>query len=236
MESNLSVLLISDQTLLVEQIRQLLANLSQDIRVVESVDAFEDEFSHDLDLCMVDTARATEAAFELTTRLRAVQPRAGLICITGPHQSERLQALQCGADQVMAQPLDEQEFTAMLRNMLHRLRLRPMPIKSGLLNGTTSPLELSSQQRSLCGPSAEIALTHTEYLLLQSFARAKDRALELWQIYDLLGKNEQTLQKPALEAQIYRIRKKLRDAGAGNQALKAVRLKGYQLCVAIWIS
>jgi hypothetical protein len=31
------------------------------------------------------------------------------------------------------------------------------------------------------------------------------------------------------------LRKKLRDCGAGNQALKAVRLKGYQLCVSIYI-
>jgi DNA-binding winged helix-turn-helix (wHTH) protein len=51
----------------------------------------------------------------------------------------------------------------------------------------------------------------------------------------LLGKTEQTLKKPALEAQLYRLRKKLRDCGAGNQALKAVRLKGYQLCVSIYI-
>jgi DNA-binding response OmpR family regulator len=104
------------------------------------------------------------------------------------------------------------------------------------LNIDPHRLELSSSKRTISGPTDEVSLTGTEYLLLQSLARAKNKSLELWQIYDLLGKTEETLQKPAIEAQLYRLRKKLRDCGAGNQALKSVRLKGYQLCVSIWIS
>jgi len=68
-----------------------------------------------------------------------------------------------------------------------------------------------------------------------ALARAKDKSLELWQIYDVLGKDEQTLQKSALEAQLYRLRKKLSDCGAGNQVLRALRLKGYRLYCSIYI-
>ncbi len=236
MKLNLNVLLICNQPELVEHIKALMAELGQEVDVLHSMDAFEDEYSRDLDLCLLDASQACEVTFELTARLRAVHPLVGLVCFTKSHcVPKRIQAFKSGADHVMSQPLDPEEFKQMMGSLIHRLQLSPSALHAGA-SDDLQRLELSSQKRSICGPEEEINLTSTEYLLLQSLARAKDRALEIWQIYDLLGKNEQTLQKPALEAQLYRLRKKLRDCGAGNQALKAVRLKGYQLCVPIQIS
>jgi DNA-binding response OmpR family regulator len=233
MKMNLSVLLICNQTAMVDQIRALMAELGQDMDVLHSMDAFEDEFSTNLHLCLLDATESSEAAFELTARLRQVHPFAGLVCITNPHcLPKRVQAWKSGADLVIGPSLDAEEFRPMMLNLLQRVRHTPQACKPEVL---ANQLELDSQRRSLYGPNAEVPLTSTEYLLLQSLARAKERTLALWQIYDLLGKTEQTLKKPALEAQLYRLRKKLRDCGAGNQALKAVRLKGYQLCVAICI-
>ena len=235
MEFNLSVLVISNQPGLVDHISSAMTASGQAIAVIDSIDAFEDEFSHNLDLCLLDATDSSDAVFEFAARLRQVHPLVGLVCITKPNcTSKRILAWKNGADLVMESPWDTDEFQALMANLLQRLRMAQQTFSPA---AKTAPktLELSSQQRSLVGPAAEIMLTSTEYLLLQSLARAKDRTLALWQIYDLLGKTEQTLKKPALEAQLYRLRKKLRDCGAGNQALKAVRLKGYQLCVPIWI-
>jgi DNA-binding response OmpR family regulator len=218
---------------MVDQIKALMAELGQDLDVLHSMDAFEDEFSTHLHLCLLDATESSEAAFELMARLRQVHPLAGLVCITNPHcMPKRVQAWKSGADWVIDTPFEAEEFKPMMLNLLQRVRLATQTFKT---QASPIRLELDSQQRSLSGPDAELPLTSTEYLLLQSLARAKERTLALWQIYDLLGKTEQTLKKPALEAQLYRLRKKLRDCGAGNQALKAVRLKGYQLCVSIWI-
>ena len=234
MKMNLTVLMISNQPALVDHIRALLAELGQDMDVLHSTDAFEDEFSTHLNLCLLDATEQREAAFELMARLRKVHPFAGLVCITHPHcMPKRVQAWQSGADLVMDPALG--------RRGIQAHDAQPAATRSAHTAGlqtsevAANRLELNSQQRSLSGPDDEVQLTSTEYLLLQSLARAKERTLALWQIYDLLGKTEQTLKKPALEAQLYRLRKKLRDSGAGNQALKAVRLKGYQLCVSIQI-
>jgi len=67
---NLSVLLICNQPVMVDQIKALLAELGQDLDVLHSMDAFEDEFSNNLDLCLLDATASSEAAFELTARLR----------------------------------------------------------------------------------------------------------------------------------------------------------------------
>ena len=66
MEFNLSVLLISNQPALVDQIRAVMAELGQDMDVLHSMDAFEDEFSTHVHLCLLDATESSEAAFELT--------------------------------------------------------------------------------------------------------------------------------------------------------------------------
>jgi DNA-binding response OmpR family regulator len=96
-------------------------------------------------------------------------------------------------------------------------------------------IALHTANSSITGSKGNAKLTSTEFTLLMALARAKGKSLELWQIYDVLGKDEQTLQKSALEAQLYRLRKKLSDCGAGNQALRSLRLKGYRLYCPIYI-
>ena len=235
MKLNLSILLVSGDHKLVEPLKLWMSEMDQEIGVVDSVDAFEDEYTSNLDLCLIDTAQGRDSALEFSRRLREVHPFVGLVCINPNHdQQTRIQSWKSGADHVISQPLEPQEFQPMIQQLIRRLQVQV--VKPNPLAPEPYKLELSTQKRSITGPSSEQFLTSTEYLLLQSLARARNKSLELWQIYDLLGKNEETLQKPAIEAQLYRLRKKLRDCGAGNQALKSVRLKGYQLLASIWIS
>ena len=235
MKLNLNILLVSSDPDLTGFIKVCLSQIDHQLEIVDSVEAFEDEYTSSLDVCLVDVGSIRGGAFEFCKRLREVHPHAGLICI---HPSldlpSRLQSWNSGADHVICQPLEAEEFKLLTQQLIRRLQT-PL-LKPQAVNNDSFRLVLSSQKRSISGPLSEEALTSTEYLLLQSLARAKNKSLELWQIYDLLGKTEETLQKPAIEAQIYRLRKKLRDSGAGNQALKSVRLKGYQLCASIWIS
>ena len=235
MTRQLNILLVSSDPNLTGVMTSCLAQLSLTFDTLDSVEAFEDEYTSNLDLCLIDTARARESALEFAMRLRAVHPFVGLVCINANNDvASRIQSWQSGADQVICQPLEPQELVPMIKQLAHRIQTLLGNFNN--LNKDSHRLELSSSKRTISGPTDEVSLTGTEYLLLQSLARAKNKSLELWQIYDLLGKTEETLQKPAIEAQLYRLRKKLRDCGAGNQALKSVRLRGYQLCVPIWIS
>ena len=235
MSRQLNILLVSSDPNLTGVMTSCLAQLDHQLDTLESVEAFEDEYTSNLDLCLIDTARARDSALEFSKRLREVHPSVGLVCINANNDlATRIQSWQSGADQVICQPLEMQELVPMIKQLAHRIK-NPMGSQNGF-NNDSLRLELSSSKRTISGATAEVALTSTEYVLLQSLARAKNKSLELWQIYDLLGKTEETLQKPAIEAQLYRLRKKLRDCGAGNQALKSVRLRGYQLCVSIWIS
>lgn len=235
MVSKLSVLLISGQTDLINQVRELLHALVLEFQIIHSPDALEDEYKDALDVCIIDADQDPEQAFELSNRLREVQPLTGIVCLTRAHDpSARIKALTNGADHALALPLEPLELTTALQSLARHLK--SSALTQQLQQNQPNTLEINTHKRCISGPSSEQALTQSEFVLLQALVRAKGKQLELWQIYDVLGKNEQTLHKSALEAQISRLRKKLKDAGAGNQALRSVRLKGYQLCCPIWIS
>ena len=232
MTTPLSILLVSSQAQLVEQVQEL---LSTELQIDHSAEALVDEYQDALEVCIIDTDQDPDQTLELCNRLREVQPRIGIVCITkASDQAARIKALANGADHALALPLEPVELTAAIQSLTRHLK--SSVVGQHIKNAEPNSIEINSQNRCLRGPDSEQALTQSEFVLLQALVRAKGKKLELWQIYDVLGKNEQTLQKTALEAQISRLRKKLKDSGAGNQALRSMRLKGYQLCCPIWIS
>lgn len=235
MVSKLSVLLISGQTDLAHEVRELLHALVFEFQTIHSPDALEDEYKDALDVCIIDADQDPEQAYELCSRLRQVQPLTGIVCLTRAHDpGARIKALTNGADHALALPLEPLELTTAVASLARYLK--SSELTKQIQSEQPNTLEINTHKRCIQGPNSEQALTQSEFVLLQALVRAKGKQLELWQIYDVMGKNEQTLQKTALEAQISRLRKKLKDAGAGNQALRSMRLKGYQLCCPIWIS
>lgn len=235
MVSALSVLLICESMDLSHQVRDLLQSMVFEFQMIHALESLEDEYRDAIEVCIIDTQSATEQAFELCKRLRQVQPRMGIVCLTRANDpAARIRVLSHGADHALAMPLEPAELVSAIESLARHLK--SSELAQQLQQNQPHTIELINHSRCIRGSNSEQALTQSEFVLLQALVRAKGKQLELWQIYDVLGKNEQTLQKAALEAQISRLRKKLKDAGAGNQALRSMRLKGYQLCCPIWIS
>jgi two-component system, OmpR family, response regulator len=184
---------------------------------------------------LLDLRDSEETLFDWITKFKQAPPAPGLICITDAERlNDKLRALRCGADHVLTSPWMPDELSAMVDNLAQRFwasdpLAETPPSQDGVL-------QLDTRFRVLRGPQSEQALSRSEFLLLLAFAKAEQHQLEIWQIYEVLQKAEDDLPKQALEAQIYRLRKKIRDSGAGKQVLKAIRLQGYQLCNPIKIN
>jgi DNA-binding response OmpR family regulator len=85
----------------------------------------------------------------------------------------------------------------------------------------------------LTGPAGVVSLNALEAAMLSALAGALWQRLENWQLLKLLSKSEASHSKSRLEVVIFRLRKKLVQAGADAHAIKVIRQVGYQLGVAV---
>lgn len=202
---------------------------------VDCAETFDEEAKdRNLDLIIIDVSLPGEDGFSLARRLRLVQPDLGIIILTAKSDAtDKITGYQCGADMYLTKPVGLDELMAAVNALARRLGHDDQTTRD--FEAEPHAIEISVSKNSIKGATGTAELTTTELTLLLALSRAKDKTLELWQIYDVLGKNEQTLQKSALEAQIYRLRKKLSDSGAGNHAIKSLRLRGYRIYCPIYI-
>ena len=231
--NHLSVILVSQDALQSVQISQALGAFSPLLSMPAPKDGLDALQQAQASVLILDMRKGEEALFDWIGRLRQSHPATGLICITEfSRLNDKLRALRCGADHVLTSPWQPDELSAMLDNLEQRFTANETPVAPA----QDFVLQLDTGFRVLRGPRSEQALSRSEFLLLLAFAKAPQHQLEIWEIYDVLQKNEDNFPKQVLEAQIYRLRKKIRDSGAGKQILKAIRLQGYQLCNPIKIN
>ena len=232
----MNILVVEDYLPLQTSLIEVLRKFGHHAQGIESAEAFDEEAQdHNVDLAIIDVNLPGEDGFSLAQRLHAVQPSLGIIILTAKtDEIDKVTGYECGADIYLTKPVGFDELMAAVNALSRRLG-KSAPTAGGF-NREPEAIEIHMANASIMGSTGQAALTPTEFKLLLALARANSKSLELWQIYDVLGKDEQTLQKSALEAQLYRLRKKLSDCGAGNQALRALRLKGYRLYCPIYIN
>ena len=210
--TTISVFLISQDALLPTYIESALPALAplQTLAVEET--ALSVLETAKAGVVLIDLRHNTERLLVLMSRLRETHPGAGLIGITdASRQEDKWLALRSGADHVLTEPWLADELRAMTDNLAQRRLTFPSPFAAD----STGDFVLQLDTR---------------------FAKAPQQQLDIWEIYDVLKKDEDSLPKQALEAQIYRLRKKITSTGAGKHVLKSISLQGYQLCNPIKIN
>jgi DNA-binding response OmpR family regulator len=178
------------------------------------------------DLALIDLNLPREDGLSLIKRMRHAHPDMGIIIISARNSTlDRVSGYQSGADIYLTKPVGNEELTAAINGLARRLNLQPIQQDEPVPSEQT--VQVDSQTLQLRGPQGTAHLTTTEFTLLAGLVRARDRTLETQQIYQMLGRADG--KKSALEALVYRIRRKMAEAGAGDNSIRSHRLKGYQL-------
>ncbi len=104
-----------------------------------------------------------------------------------------------------------------LRELLARVavRLREAPAREG---GTVSfgPLRLDADARWVAVDSAEVRLTRTEYAILRLLMASPSRVITKSRLLDEIARDTPDCTESSLKTHVSNLRKKLRDAGAGD--------------------
>ena len=175
-----------------------------------------------IDILVVDLNLPGEDGLSLTRRLRAVQPGAGIILVTGRrHESDRRTSYEMGADIFLTKPISTDELRAAISALGRRLE--------GSGTGEGAALQLDMRRRALTGPAGTVEVRPQEAALLGAFVRAPDMQLESWQILEIFERAGWSYSRANVGVAVFRLGARLREAGAAARPIRAIRNWGYRL-------
>jgi two-component system, OmpR family, response regulator CpxR len=175
------------------------------------------------DLILLDVMLPGLDGFELLTQLRRRSAVPVIMLTARGEQEDRVMGLNAGADDYLGKPFGPEELdarmAAVLRRSRHAVSVKPVMISVG-------SLRLSSSTRRAWKGDEPIAITATEFDILDLLVRAAGRVVTRDEVCGVLYQRQPTPFERALEVHISRLRKKTEGAGV---TIRSIRGAGYLL-------
>jgi DNA-binding response OmpR family regulator len=143
-------------------------------------------------------------------------------------ETERLVALESGADDYLVQPLSSRELLARMRNLLRRVsHAQAMaPANTHLKRFADWTLDTDRRRLKSCN-GQETLLSHGEFQLLNVFMRNRGLTLSRDQLMDQLRNREWLPSDRSIDVLVGRLRRKLRDDPAEPELIITIHGAGY---------
>jgi two-component system phosphate regulon response regulator PhoB len=219
------ILIVEDEEPLVMLLRY---NLQAEGYVVDSAGNGEDaelKLAEEVpDLVVLDWMIPNVSGIELCRRLRARPETARLpiIMLTARgEETERVRGLATGADDYIVKPFSVPELVARIGALLRRAN--PERIASILRAGD---IELDRERCRVLRAEREVALSPTEFKLLEFFIERPGRVFSRVQLLDAVWGREVYIEERTVDANVRRLRKALVRRGELDP-IRTVRGLGY---------
>lgn len=176
------------------------------------------------DLVVLDWMIPNISGIELCRRVRANPDTAKLpiIMLTARgEETERVRGLATGADDYLVKPFSVPELLARIRALLRRAA--PERIASTLRAGD---IELDRERCRVLRARREVALSPTEFRLLEFFIERPGRVFSREQLLDAVWGREIYIDERTVDANVRRLRKALVRQGEPDP-IRTVRGLGY---------
>ena len=163
---------------------------------------------------------------EVCRRIRATPEWSGLpvIMLTAKGEDvDKVVGLEVGADDYLAKPFNPRELLARIRALLRRAGPAPMPPRLRV-----GRLELDFAAREVTVGGKRRVLTHHEFELLATLARASGRVLSREQILEALKGQAEAFDR-SIDVHVANLRAKLEVDPKEPRFIKTVRGVGYML-------
>jgi DNA-binding response OmpR family regulator len=205
------VLIVEDEPLIADGVRQGLLGAGFAADVVASAGAARSALhAESFDLAVVDIGLPREDGLQLVRSLRAGHLELPVMMLTArDHVTDRVAALDLGADDYVTKPFHVAELVA---------RCRAPSIEFGRLRLETASKEAFAQQRPL-------ELTQREWSILECLVLNAGRIVTKDRLMSAVSDWSDDLTPNAIEVYVSRLRGKLGDAAH----IRAVRGLGYRI-------
>ncbi|MFB9234493.1 response regulator [Plantactinospora siamensis] len=181
--------------------------------------------AHPLDLLVLDLMLPDGSGLDLLRGVIAGRHLPVVILTGRAEEHERVLGLELGADDYVVKPFSLPELGARLRAVLRR---------AGTASNETvhrvGALAVDTRSRQVSIDGQAVALTALEFDLLATFAAAPRQVFTAGQLLaDVWGSAAERRERSAVAEHVYRLRRKLTQAGVAPLRIVTVRGVGYRL-------
>jgi two-component system OmpR family response regulator len=214
------ILLIEDDTILGQAVRDQIAADGHSVDWVNRLDAVGDAIrTTGFDLILLDLMLPDGRGIGFLKTMRARGGVTPVIILTALDQvSDRIEGLNAGADDYLVKPFDLSELSARIGSVARRYSGNPNPII------THGPLQIDLAARSILLNGRSVVLTAREWALFEAFLARPGQLLSKAQLEEKLYAFDTEIESNTIEVHVSRLRKKL---GAG--IIETQRGLGYRL-------
>lgn len=171
------------------------------------------------ELVLLDLMLPDGRGLDFLKRLRVAGDVTPVIVLTARDQiSDRIAALDAGADDYLIKPFDLFELSARIRAVGRRYSGNPNPLV------TVGDLEIDLAARSVRRGGRLVALTAREWSLFEALVQRPNQLMSKPQLEERLYSFDAEVESNTIEVYIARLRKKL-----GTDVIETVRGMGYRL-------
>jgi two-component system OmpR family response regulator len=182
------------------------------------------------DLVLLQTEHLTAETLDLCQRSALADAAPCVLIVSDAADEEaRIQALEAGAADCLAEPVNLREVRARVRAILRHRRGPTSRAPGWAFDGWT----LEAARRLLTAPSGiRAVLTPGEYALLLSFLTAPQQVLSRPVLQNASSGSERTLEGRVMDVRVARLRARFTNAG-GPDFIQTVRGEGYRFASAV---
>lgn len=219
------ILIVDDDTTLSAMLCRLLTGEGWSAHaVLTGAEGAQALSKHRPDVVLLDVMLPDASGLDLCRHWRANHPHLGILMLTARgKQLDKVLGLEIGADDYLSKPFDKRELVARIRALIRRQA--PERTAPALLRFEGMTIDLL--QREVRIGNACVALTGIEFKLLLALARTPGMPHSR---EDLSAQVQEGAYRPldrAVDAQVYRLRRKLMRHGPGRGWIDTVRGQGY---------
>lgn len=223
------ILIIEDEEKLAQSLKKGLERNGYAVDYLMDGDAGQRrlEVSHsDYDIVILDLMLPKKTGFDVCKDIRAQGITVPVIILTARDMmSDKVKALDCGADDYLIKPFSFEELLARIRALLRR------PAQAFIAELAVGDLLLKPAEREVFRSGQRVDLTLKEFELLQHLMRHAGEVLNREEIYAHLWDFADNSMSNTIDVHVKNLRKKLgdREIDDDKKLVETIRGVGYRL-------
>lgn len=215
------VLLVEDDKSLGRAVRDHIVNQNNAVDWAETLDdAFASVETIDYNFILLDLRLPDGNGLDFLKTIRAKNILTPVVILTAHDQvSERIEGLNCGADDYLVKPFDLFELTARMGAVTRRI------IGQGKSDVVLGDMTIDISNKRIFIQDKEIELSSREWAIVEYMASHPNMLVTKSQIEDTIYAFGSEIESNTVEVYISRLRKKI-----GKDRIKTYHGRGYSLC------